>query len=228
VGWVGIQFGHIDGDNRTPYGGIRMDEQNGALKRYTSAYSVYTVWDSGNFTPSNYLPLTGGTVESLTVTNGLDADSITVSSIVNSDTLAEYLDQDASDARYLPLSGAATKSGNLTISGALYVNGNGGTSASIVNGIVSASAFNFKGSNAQLTTVKESATSGATPSEVIQYLADAGGRHIFRVRGSSSNELASIHAASLVFGNYTSDAAIYVEGGHVKARNASGTIITIV
>ena len=62
VGWVGIQFGHIDGDNRTPYGGIRMDELNGALKRYTSAYNVYTIWDSGNFTPSDYLPLTGGTV----------------------------------------------------------------------------------------------------------------------------------------------------------------------
>lgn len=129
---------------------------------------------------------------------------------------------------FLPLTGAATKSGNLTISGALYVNGNGGTSADIINGIVSASAFNFKGSNAQLTTVKESATPGASLSEVVQYLADTNGRHVFRVRGSGSNELASIHAASIVFGNYTSDAAIYVEGGHVKARNASGTIITIV
>lgn len=44
---------------------------------------------------SGFIDQTGGTVESLTVTNALDADSITVGSIVNSNTLAEYLDADA-------------------------------------------------------------------------------------------------------------------------------------
>lgn len=44
---------------------------------------------------SGFIDQTGGAIESLTVTNDLDADSITVGSIVNSNTLAEYLDADA-------------------------------------------------------------------------------------------------------------------------------------
>ena len=37
---------------------------DGFLYRYNEAYSKgYKIWDEGNFTPSNYLPLTGGTIK---------------------------------------------------------------------------------------------------------------------------------------------------------------------
>jgi len=112
-GWTGISSSQWGVGALSAQGVIRSNAND--ILHYRNGTN-YKVWDAYNFTPSDYLPLTGGTVESLTVTNGLDADSITVSSIVNSDTLAEYLDQDASDARYLQLTGG-TVSGNVTMNG---------------------------------------------------------------------------------------------------------------
>ena len=38
----------------------------------------------------------------------------------------------------------------------------------------------------------------------------------------------NLYISTVVFGDSNNDAAIYVEGGHIKARNASGTIVTVV
>lgn len=90
--------------------------------------SDYATTSALNTALAGYLPLTGGTVESLTVTNGLDADSITVGSLVNSDTLAEYLDADAmqtwGDGRYLKLTGG-TLTGRLVAGSGVYFGTNG-------------------------------------------------------------------------------------------------------
>ena len=91
-GWTGISASQW-GVGATSAQGVIRSNANDILHYRNGAN--YKIWDAYNFTPSDYLPLTGGTVESLTVTNDLDADSITVGSIVNSNTLAEYLDADA-------------------------------------------------------------------------------------------------------------------------------------
>ena len=113
-GWTGISASQWGVGAPSAQGVIRTNSND--ILHYRNGTN-YKIWDAYNFTPSDYLLLTGGTVESLTVTNGLDADAITVGSIVNSDTLAEYLDQDASDARYLQLTGG-TLTGNLIMNGA--------------------------------------------------------------------------------------------------------------
>lgn len=107
-GWTGISSSQWGVGALSAQGVIRSNAND--ILHYRNGNS-YKIWDAYNFTPSDYLPLTGGTVESLTVTNGLDADSITVGSLVNSDTLAEYLDADAmqtwGDGRYLKLTDKA-------------------------------------------------------------------------------------------------------------------------
>lgn len=107
-GWTGISASQWGVGATSAQGVIRSNAND--ILHYRNG-SNYKIWDAYNFTPSDYLPLTGGTVQSLTVTNGLDADSITVGSIVNSDTLAEYLDADAmqtwGDGRYLKLTDKA-------------------------------------------------------------------------------------------------------------------------
>ena len=107
-GWTGISSSQWGVGALSAQGVIRSNAND--ILHYRNGAN-YKIWDAYNFTPSDYLPLTGGTVESLTVTNGLDADSITVSSIVNSNTLAEYLDADAmqtwGDDRYLKLTDKA-------------------------------------------------------------------------------------------------------------------------
>ncbi len=120
-GWTGISSSQWGVGALSAQGVIRSNAND--ILHYRNGNS-YKIWDAYNFTPSDYLPLTGGTVESLTVTNGLDADSITVSSIVNSNTLAEYLDQDASDARYLQLTGG-TLTGRLVAGSGVYFGTNG-------------------------------------------------------------------------------------------------------
>ena len=91
-GWTGISASQWGVGATSAQGVIRSNAND--ILHYRNGTN-YKIWDAYNFTPSDYLPLTGGTVESLTVTNDLDADSITVGSIVNSSTLAEYLDADA-------------------------------------------------------------------------------------------------------------------------------------
>ena len=107
-GWTGISSSQWGVGAVSAQGVIRSNAND--ILHYRNGTN-YKIWDAYNFTPSDYLPLTGGTVESLTVTNGLDADSITVGSIVNSGTLAEYLDADAmqtwGDGRYLKLADKA-------------------------------------------------------------------------------------------------------------------------
>ena len=107
-GWTGISSSQWGVGALSAQGVIRSNAND--ILHYRNGAN-YKIWDAYNFTPSDYLPLTGGTVESLTVTNGLDADSITVESIVNSNTLAEYLDADAmqtwGDGRYLKLTDKA-------------------------------------------------------------------------------------------------------------------------
>ncbi|MBR7125434.1 MAG: hypothetical protein IKC86_02355 [Prevotella sp.] len=133
-GWTGISSSQWGVGALSAQGVIRSNAND--ILHYRNGTN-YKIWDAYNFTPSDYLPLTGGTVESLTVTNGLDADSITVGSLVNSNTLAEYLDADAmqtwvrslgyitettADGRYLPL----TAGENKPLTGNLYqVNGAG-------------------------------------------------------------------------------------------------------
>lgn len=107
-GWTGISASQWGVGATSAQGVIRSNAND--ILHYRNGTN-YKIWDAYNFTPSDYLPLTGGTVESLTVTNDLGADSITVGSLVNSNTLAEYLDADAmqtwGDGRYLKLTDKA-------------------------------------------------------------------------------------------------------------------------
>lgn len=121
VKWTGMQFQHVTGGTATMYGGIRMDEQNGSLIRYDSAYNTYKICDAGNTYVTNGKGYINGT--EITAISG---NANTASRLQGSGTYTAWGQTYWQNGVPQSISGNMTSVGSITMNGLLTINNSGG------------------------------------------------------------------------------------------------------
>lgn len=188
---------------------------------------------SGNATFDRYIAIDGG----YGITFNTDSYIINTSSfdgiIVSGMTGVKINAGQASVEKVVVTSSLTTVNGQMKIAGSSsssYVTAdNGGLTAT--NFVKAGSSGFVLGNALHDSHIKQNAEQySSDTTQVIEYMVDAGGRHFFRTMNSSGTQtvLAPIHAESLNFESRLSGAAIFVDNGHVYARNSTGQIQMIV
>ena len=117
----------------------------------------------------------------------------------------------------------AVLSTQTTVSGKLLVTGTSNSSVTIENGSVTAAYLKFNDNNQYPSTIATATVQiNSVNTPIVKYLVKAGGLHYFKKVVTGGEELAEICCKEMQLESGAQKAAIYLDNGHVYARNSNG------